>query len=177
MPSPPEFGHRSGVKRPVEIVHETETHCLGGADGNIRITGKIAIDLNPEKESRCNKWNSGKLCWILINLVDDQRQFISDHYFLKKTPEHQFQSIHHPLVIISMLFIKLGEQISWSFDWPGHQLGIKRNIESKDSYVRFSLLVSPIDFNDITDPLKGIKRYANGQNYGQTINRIITMQN
>ena len=78
------------MEGPVKIVSQPEPHDLGRTDGNIRIAGKIAIDLNAEEEGSCNQRHSGILSGIVINLVDDNAQLIGDDHFLKESPDHQF---------------------------------------------------------------------------------------
>jgi len=95
MPPPPEFGDRSRVKGPVEVIHQAETHDLGRTDRNIRIAGKIAIDLKSKEESPRDQRKPGILGGAAEDLLHHDGQFICDHHLLKKPQTMSF----NPLVM------------------------------------------------------------------------------
>ena len=50
MPAFPEFGYGSGEIRALEVVHEVESHHLGGTDCDIGVSGEVAVDLEGEED-------------------------------------------------------------------------------------------------------------------------------
>src|SRR2546427_10674086 len=50
VPSLPKLRNAFCVIRTIEIGHEMEAHDLGRSNGNVRVAGKIAINLNRKKD-------------------------------------------------------------------------------------------------------------------------------
>jgi len=50
VPAFPEFGDGSGEIRAFEVVHELESHHLCRTDGDIGISGEVAVDLEGEED-------------------------------------------------------------------------------------------------------------------------------
>ena len=91
MPAPPKIAHGAGEIRRIEILHELNAQKTRRAAGNIRIGGKIAIDLNG-KANRCKKeLNAACMRCVVIGGVDKDGKIIRNDDFFEHTEEERRQ--------------------------------------------------------------------------------------
>ena len=94
MPSAPELLDRSCKIRTVKILHQPDIKQLCCSDRNIRISGKIAVNLY-RKEKGCKQHGKARIVLRRVkNQIHIYCKIISDHKLLKKAPCHQLQSIY-----------------------------------------------------------------------------------
>ena len=107
MPAFPEFGNRFTEIRTVEILHELVAHHLRRTERDIRIAGKITVNLKSEKHGRHDQRNAFVGLRLIINFVDKRGETVSDDYLFEKPPDHQLKSGDHAIVFKIMFFFKL----------------------------------------------------------------------
>ena len=83
MPAFPEFRNAFGKIWPIKIVHKTEAQNLRDPDGNIRIAGEIAIDLEREKYRGHNERPARVIIRIVINCIHINSQSVRNEHFFK----------------------------------------------------------------------------------------------
>ena len=86
MPSPPEIP--DGVRRvgSVEILHQVNAQQLGGASGNVRIGGEIAVDLEGKAACGEKQLGAGGGGHITVGGVDENGQIVRNDYLFKLSP-------------------------------------------------------------------------------------------
>lgn len=128
MPALPEFNDRFWKIGAIEIIHQFKAQDLSGPNGDIRIPGKITIDLKG-KEYRGDQMGCGREFWrVTVNGVHQDREAVGDDCFFKKPPKDQFQTIRDAFVIPMMAFIELMKEVLRALDGAGHQLGKEHDI-------------------------------------------------
>ena len=93
MPPAPEFSDGEGEVRTFEVGHQIDAKQLSTADRDIRITRKIAVDLDGKHQSRHDKDKSNVGLGIVIDPIDRESEYIGDHELLEIPPDHQFQAV------------------------------------------------------------------------------------
>ncbi len=109
MPSPPMVRCTPGQDRVIKIFHQLETHDSCRTDCNIRIAGKVAVDLERKEHRRKKQCHSIVLFRIVVRKVHVESQPVGDDDFLKKPPEHLLQSFNDAGRIKNVCFVKLME--------------------------------------------------------------------
>ena len=157
MPSLPELADTLGKIGPPEVGHQfiAQNRCC--SDCNIRVSGKVTINLELEKERGQNILNALKFSGIIIYDIDILGKSVSNHDLFKEPPSHQQDSILDPLIIEAYFLSELRQQINRSLDGPCYKLWKKGYKQSKTSKMIFRLLLSLININGITQCLECIK--------------------
>ena len=83
MPALPEFRNAFGKIRPVKIIYQPKAQDLGDPDGDVRIAGEIAIDLEREKYRGQNERPARVIVRVVINRVHINGQPVRDDHFFK----------------------------------------------------------------------------------------------
>ena len=92
MPARPEFGETAGKIRRAKVLREPKTHHAGQPDGDIRIAGEVAVDLEGvehyanKQVQRTRKFRCGE------HLIHERRQRVGNGYFFEKAPQYPSQT-------------------------------------------------------------------------------------
>jgi hypothetical protein len=84
VPAPPKVRWRDGEVRQLEINHEPEAHEVSQTPGNIRIAGKIAINLESKSEQPNDHLKACGCRTLSENLICKQSTVIRHENFLEK---------------------------------------------------------------------------------------------
>ena len=146
--------------RAFKIIHQIHIQKLGHTYGNVRIPGKITVNLKTEKE---HHKNPGKAA-VSVNIgkcpVHKICQKIGNHHLLKISPEHNLCPVNALLTIEAVRIFYLRKKVLRSFNRTGNKLGKKGNKCCIDAKMPFGLYPSLVNINDVAQRLKGIKRNA-----------------
>ena len=164
VPATPELPDRAGVVWRVEIFHQFEPEHAGGADRDVGVAGKVAIDLIREKDGRDGQLQAVVALRRRVDVVHVDCQSVGHHELLEEAPSHPLQSADHPTIFERMELTKLPEQILRTFDWPGHELGKKHHIGRVRREIPLGFLMSPVDLDDVAETLKRMKRETDRKN-------------
>lgn len=99
VPAAPKFFHGKGEVGAPKVRPKFYAKKCGAADGNIRIPGKVAVDLDGVHHRGNDKDQSHITVAVVVHLVDRHGKGIGDHQFLKIAPDHQFQTIGCAVVV------------------------------------------------------------------------------
>src|ERR1051325_7411493 len=173
MPAAPELTDGRGKIRPVEVLHEREAHHFRRAQCDVRVSGKIAVDLNREEVSRHQHRQTGIPIGVRVNLVDQQGEIVRDDHLLGKPPEHSLQALRGPGAVKLMPGAKLVKQILRPFDGTRTHMRVKQDIKGVDSQVILRRLLPAIDLDRITHGLKSVEGQADRQNQVEIRNGVV----
>src|ERR1051325_4933313 len=157
MPPSPEFSGRSGNIGEVEILMLMEAELFSKADGHIRITGKVEIDLErihqqPEPTAKCSK-RSGIRIHVFCHQFPGH---ICNEYFFEEPDEKTVDAFTY-IMYIEFTMIDLVRDMRVTNDRSCHELMIKTN-ENEELHVRpLCLDFSAIHIDHIRNGLKGVK--------------------
>src|SRR5215216_7951321 len=122
MPAPPEFRDGFGKIGMPEVFHEGDAHHLRRPKSNIRISGKIAIDLNGKRQSCDHECRSGIFMGFVINSIYKKGHSVGNHHLLEHPPGYPFQPIRHTSIIKGMFLMELMQNILWALNGPCDEL-------------------------------------------------------
>ena len=110
MPSSPELSDVLGKIRSPEIGHQVVSHNFRRTNGNIAVTGEIAVYLKREEES-CNECCIACMFGgVVVNNVDIFRNAIGNDHFFKIAPDNEQNAIPYPVIIKQKMFFQLGKE-------------------------------------------------------------------
>ena len=158
MPSAPEFCCALGTERLTEILRKSDSEQLSAPDNDVHTSGEFHIELYCICNSPCCYNDTAVRCIITKNHTYGNRQPVSDHLFLKQSPEYsdipagQIVHIKRSSLIQGIACIRI------SADWSFHDLWKKCKEQSR--LFQFSLCpdLSPVYIRHITNRLQCVKR-------------------
>lgn len=92
VPAAPEFGNVTGEIGVGKVLHQVEAKQPGGAQRNVGISGKVAINLKRKENGANQKGASGIAAVVLVNEVYVFGAVVGDHQFFEKSPKDLPQS-------------------------------------------------------------------------------------
>jgi len=176
MPTMPEFRYGGGLIRPIEIVPEAKTQHLGGAYGNIGISGEVAVYLEGKEQGRQDQRQPGVAPRVPIDGRNKDREAVRNDDLLEYAPHHQLDPTGHLRIGENVLFPKLVEHILWSLYRACRELREKYDEKGIISEVFLKVLFSAVNLNHVAHALKGLKGETQGENDVQYRYRIIPMK-
>lgn len=156
-----------------EIFHQPDPHHLSRSEGDVGITGEIAIDLNGERQGCKYKRRALMFERRIINGVDELCHSIGNDHLFEHAPCHPFQAVCDAPVFKPMLLMQLVQDILRSLDGSRDQLGVKQNVHREITIMTLGFLVAAKNFDGIAQGLKGVKRQADRQDDLQVLNGVI----
>lgn len=157
MPAAPELADAVRKVRAFKVLLQFDPEELGAADGNIRIPGKVAINLDGKHNSCDREDQSGIIGGIIVNAVYGRSQQFCDHQLLKIAHGHQFQAVRRLGRSEGASFFELGKQDIAPSDGAGKELGEKGDEQAVITEMPFRRVLSPIDVNEVSQCLKSIE--------------------
>ena len=160
----PEFLNRRGEEvRPDEVVHQLESHHLGGTDGDVGIPREITIQLEAEQDGSHEYLTAGLPVYVIVYKVDIVSQVVGNDKFEEKAPQHQLYPPDGPLAVETVLLVKLAQQVGGALDGARHQLREERDEERIDEEVLFRLGRPAVHVDGVTQRLEDVEGDAHGQ--------------
>src|ERR1022692_543553 len=160
----PEFRNRPGVIGRIEILPQFKPKNLRRPDGDIGVPGEVAIDLVSKEKGGDAKLQAVEIPWSSIDIVDIQRQAISNHYLLEKPPRDPLQPTSDQRVIKVVDLVELVDKTLRPLNRPRHQLWEKHHIRSIYQEILLRLVPPLINLDHIAEALEGVKRQTDRQN-------------
>ena len=105
VPAAPELPDRKGKVGISEIGCKLHAKEPRTADGDIRIAGKITVNLDGEHHRGNDKDEPNIAVGIVVYLVHHRGKDVGDYQFLKIAPGHQFEPVGHVFIIKAALFL------------------------------------------------------------------------
>ena len=99
VPTAPKFLYGKGEVRTPKVCRQLHAEQSGTADGNVRIAGKVAVDLDGIHHGGDDKDQSHIAAAVVVHLVDGHGKGIRDHQFLKVSPSHLLQPVSCAVVV------------------------------------------------------------------------------
>ena len=160
MPSAPEFPDRERKIRAFKVGHQLNAKKSGTSDGDVRIAGKITVDLDGKHQGNDDKDKAHIAVGVVVDLVHHHGKDIRDHQLLKISPGHQLQAVGHIVVVKSPFFFQLREKRIRPADGACQQLREERDEQGVVAEVALCTNFSLIDIDEISHGLKKIERDA-----------------
>src|SRR6185503_18857507 len=126
VPSPPEIPHARGKIRQIEIHHQIEAQHFGNASSDIRIPGKVTIDLEAERYSPTQHGRRPERRMIEDHL-DHRSEIVGNSHFFEESPQDQPKTGANHFEIYPERAGKLWEQMMPALDRTRYQLRKERN--------------------------------------------------
>ena len=127
MPAFPEFGEAVGEVRFPEVGHQFKAHAFTQPDGNVRVSGKIAVDLKGKSHGPYENADTGIGARMVKDLLHKKGQVIGNHNFFEKAPEYQPQSSS------SLARLKTLRVSNWGKKRLARSMGPATNCGKKDT--------------------------------------------
>ena len=160
----PKFRGRPGKIGELEILHEVDPQQLGGPPGDIGVTGKIGVNLEGEGHHPHHRPVAVEAGLGVKGIVGQDGAVIRHKNFFKEPHQHQAQAVLDMGIPETGPFFQLRDKIPAPFDGPRHHLGKKGVEGGKGEQIRTRRALAPINIDDVTQRLEGIKGDAHGQN-------------
>src|SRR4051812_48882861 len=88
MPAPPEFTDALGKIGIGKVADQFEAQQLRNTDRDVRVAGKVAVNLKRETERRQNQLRAIERRGIRERGVHDRREIVRNDHLLEESPEH-----------------------------------------------------------------------------------------
>ena len=165
VPTPPELGDIPAEIRNVEVPHQLDTEQLGCADGNIRITGEISVDLEG-KENGGQQQRAAALRLVGgKHLIHKDGAVIGHDHLLEQAPENLSHPIDTLVIRESARLPELRQQVRRPFDRAGHQLREEADESEELDDVAGRRQLSTVHVDGITERLESVETDADGKDY------------
>ena len=162
MPPSPEFLDAGSKIRAFKVDHQVFAKQFGTADGNVRISRKIAVDLNGIKHRSHQQRKSRIRLQIIINLVHIHRQRGGDDQLLEISPGHELQALRYPLIGKFCIFVQLGHKTARPGNRPGNELREKGHKQGIISQMPLCRDFFTINVDQVSQRLERIERNTDG---------------
>src|ERR1035441_147303 len=158
MPSMPELSDLSAEIGLQKVHSQFVPHHSGYTQRDIRVSRKIAINLQRKRERRHREFGARKALWIGIDQINETSKCVCDHHFLEESPQRQLDARTNSTRAKCGIMMKLRQKLFWSFDRSRYHLRkecyIERVVEKAPLRSRPLL----VDVDRITHCLKRMKR-------------------
>ena len=163
VPTTPELGDIPAEIREVEVPHRLEPEQLARADGHIRISGEIAINLEGEDNGRQQQCAAALRLVGRKDAVHIHRAVIGNHNLLEHTPQNLAHSVHARFIVEGPGLGQLLQQIRRPFNRARQELREESYISEILDNIMRRFQLSTINIDAITQRLECIEADANGQ--------------
>ncbi len=153
-----------GKIRAVEVLHQPETEHPRGADRDVRIAGKIAINLKRKENRRQNQREPLLVGQVVIDKIDILGQHIGNDELLEETDRHHTNAVRGVLFVEEVILKELWHEVFAALNRARDELRKKRDEQRVDTKVLLRFDVPAIDVDDIGEALERVERNADGQN-------------
>ena len=161
MPTPPEFRDGCGKIRIAEVFREAEPEHPSDADGHIRITAEIEINLHCISDYSDPGEEYRPFRHPLYGGVK-KPQIIGEKNFFPQTDNEAADAFSH-IFGGDLSFLQIGFDIGVFHDGAGYKLREHGDIHGEKNEVFLHFDFSPIDVDNIGKSLKGVERDPDGQ--------------
>ena len=159
MPAAPEFLDPPGKIRTVKIPSAADSQQISHADGDIRVAGKITVELEGIEES-CQHAGQARITLRRPeNRVHIAAQTVRDDHFFKEAQHNPLHPFREQTAVIARTHVQLREEFLRPLDRPRHNLREEQNVgqigaAAGDSF--FGLPLPQVDIRIVADKLEGI---------------------
>ena len=164
MPSCPEFLDASRLIRSVEVLHKTNAHDSRATDGDIRITGEVAIDLNGEKNGSDDNAKARCRFGAVIDRIDKFSDQIGNDDLFEKADRHFLQADESVIGFQFMRCFELRKQVIGALDRSRDELREEGNEKRIPAKMTFCLDFSAVNVNNVRKGLERVERNTDGEN-------------
>ncbi len=163
MPPPPEFSYGSGNVRVIEVFKEFKPYHPAQSDGHIRITGKVEIDLESERQNQHPRAERRRLKIERRGVIScDRRHGIGEQYFFCHSRDKASRAVGE-LVYVFLAAYKLVVYVLISDDRTCDKLWVQRDVGPERDDILLQPRVAAVEVNGVGHDLKGVKGYADRQ--------------
>ena len=142
----------------MEVLRKEESHQHRHTDSDIRIAGKVRIDLQRIGKQRKQILRTREQHWVLKHTVNEtDRKEIAQYNLFDKSVEYPEDSDAKLPPAQLVRTVELRNELGGTNDRTGYQLWEKRNIESKVQQVADRLNAAMIDIGYVRNNLKRIE--------------------
>ena len=122
VPPAPEFGYIACNVRHVEVFHQIDAEQPRCSDGYVRVTGKVAVDLEGEEYGAQKQLPASHVLIVVEDGIGQPAAVIGHNHFLEQSPQYLLHSVYGFSVIKGTWFQKLRQQVGSPLNGSGHQL-------------------------------------------------------
>ena len=163
MPATPELGDIPAEIREAEVPHRLESEQLSNADGHVRVTREIAIDLESEENGRQQQRTAALRLVGREDAVHVHRAVIGNHHLLEQAPQNLAHAVHAHLILEGPGPGQLRQQIRRPLDRAGQQLREETHVCEILDDVPCRLQLSTIHVDTVAQRLERVEADADGK--------------
>ncbi len=165
VPAAPQLPCAAGEKRGAEVLRQADVQQQRAANGDIRIGGKITIELEREEHTGHNiaHWRRGGVDGVAKQNVDKLCQHVCQPQLFDKAPADQAQPPRKMPGPRGAARAQLREQIARALDRPRDKLREKADEQRVIAQMPFGLTAAAVHVDHIGKRLKGVKADADRQ--------------
>lgn len=163
VPTAPKFPDGEGKIGVLEVGHKLDAEKSGTADGDVRVAGKVAVDLDGKHHRGDDEDKAHIAVGIVVHFVHHCGENIRNHQFFEIPPGHQFQPVGHVFVVKTALRFQLRQEGVRPSDGAGQKLREEGDKEGVIAEMPLRLTFSPVYVDEIPHRLEEIEGNACGQ--------------
>ena len=163
MPAPPIIGQRAGGQRVIKVFGKTETEHATKADGHVRISRKIEIDLNgiADGAKPCHR-DRQPVGGHIAHARPKLARGVGQQHLFGKSAHKRAQAAcqcRDRMIAARQLLV----HVAISHDRARDELWKQRHVGAKRDGIALCVHLAAIDVDDIGKRLEGIKRNTDGE--------------
>ena len=164
MPTTPEFGDVTTEIGHVEVSHQLDTEQFRRTDGDIRVSGKISVNLEGKQDCRQEQGASGLGLIRGENLIHIDRTVVRNHHLLEQSPQDLAHSINTGLILECPRLRELREQIRRTLNGASNKLRKETHIGEELNHVLCGPNLAPVHIDAVTECLESIETDPDREN-------------
>lgn len=133
VPTAPKLSDVSREIRKIEVTHQADAEQACRTDGDVRITGKVTIDLESEEYGAQQQIEAIEVLIVGEYLIDRDGTIVRHHHLFEQAPQDLTHTVYRLSVVEGTRPQELGQQIGGTLNRSRHQLG-KETDEGKESH-------------------------------------------
>ena len=165
VPPPPEFGDRGRVVGGVEVLREAEAQQQCQADGHVRITREVAVDLKGIAVDGCQTLHARIERRVVEDAVDEvERDIVRDDGLLEQTDGDEIDArAEHLARDGDRVLTDLHQKVAGADDRACDQLRKEREVEEVVAPAVDGFERTAVDVDRVAERLEQEERDADGQ--------------
>ena len=165
VPTAPEFRGALCLVRAVEVLRQAESHEEGNADGDVRVSGKVCVNLQRVGEEGNQVFKAGEQERRIENAVHEVcREVVAQDNLFGKTVQNPEHGHAESPAGEEILLVELRNELVGTHNRACDELREECEVESEVENVFDGLDFSAIDVDAVTHRLEREERNAHGQN-------------
>ena len=164
MPAPPKILRVAGKIGKVEVEHELKTHQFRNTPRDVRVAGKIAVNLHGEG-NRCGDHFKPARGGQIIDMIHERGKVVCDENLFKIPAKDQVDAVGPFFPGDRPWGIDLSKQVACALNRPGYKMGEVKHRQEKIPEALRRMGLPAVHVDGVGKRLEGVERNSDRQDH------------